>query len=75
MKALLARIRRLSAKGLADLAKDDGGQTVVEFALVLLIATTFVSTISFMFRKSLLNLWMDWIGQIAAGCPKCPPPK
>jgi Flp pilus assembly pilin Flp len=55
-------------------ARNQSGQAVVEYMLMLLTVISVVSIMGFGFRKSLFALWQSFARDIAAACPGCPPP-
>jgi hypothetical protein len=58
---------------LVRLARDDEGQAVVEYLLMIAVTITAVGALSFGFRKTLFKLWGSFAQDITAGCPGCPP--
>ena len=58
-----------------QLARDETGQAIVEYILMLLVAMTIVVAISKGMRGSLNRFWETLTREVAAACPGCPPPQ
>jgi Flp pilus assembly pilin Flp len=52
---------------------DEGGQAVVEYILMLIMAVSLVALIAKGFRTTLFKLWTLFAQEISAGCPGCTP--
>ena len=57
---------------LSRLSRDEEGQAVVEYILMILMAVSVVTIIGVGFRKTLFKLWTLFAREISAGCPGCP---
>jgi Flp pilus assembly pilin Flp len=55
-----------------ECTRENQGQAVVEYVLMLFLVVAAVAIIGTGFRKSLYGLWEGLSGEIAAGCPGCP---
>jgi Flp pilus assembly pilin Flp len=60
-------------RGLARLARDEEGQAVVEYILMVSVTIAAVGALSFGFRKTLFRIWGLFAQEISAACPGCPP--
>jgi len=56
------------------LLKNDQGQAVVEYVLMLAIVVAMVGVMSTGFRHALISLWRKMARDISAPCAGCPPP-
>ena len=54
--------------------RDDSGQAVVEYVLMVMLALSVVSVIGITFRKTVIRMWEMISKDVAAACPGCPPP-
>ncbi len=52
--------------------KNQSGQAIVEYLLMLVMSIMIVSIIGISFRKSVMALWYAWTKDITAACPGCP---
>lgn len=50
------------------------GQTILEYILLLAVATSVVLLINQGFRNIRNGLWMRIVCEVSAACPGCPPP-
>lgn len=51
-----------------------GGQAVVEYVLMLLLAISIVAAINSSLSGSIRRLWATIVQDVSAPCPKCPVP-
>lgn len=56
------------------MAKNEEGQAVIEFIVVLLMAISVVGLMAAQFQRPMRTLWQTFGCEIAAACPSCPPP-
>lgn len=56
-----------------ELFRDEEGQAVVEYLLMVSVTVVAAGILSFGFRKTLFKLWGMFSREITAGCPGCPP--
>jgi|GEM_PF-974708 len=56
------------------LLRDQKGQAVVEYILMLSLVVTFVGLLAKGFRAPLRGLWHLFAKEVAAPCPGCPSP-
>jgi Flp pilus assembly pilin Flp len=54
--------------------RNESGQAVVEYLLMLAVIVAIVGAVGIGFRKILVKLWEKMARDIAAPCPGCPPP-
>jgi Flp pilus assembly pilin Flp len=57
-----------------NLFRDEQGQAIVEYILMLAMVISVVAIIATSFRKSIRLIWLQLTKEIAAGCPDCAPP-
>ena len=53
--------------------RDEEGQAVVEYVLMLITAISVVALMGAGLRRSLFTVWEFFAKQISAACPGCPP--
>jgi Flp pilus assembly pilin Flp len=53
--------------------RDDDGQAVVEYVLLLTISLAVMISLANGFRRICLTLWQTMTCDITAACPGCPP--
>ncbi|MCC7441377.1 MAG: hypothetical protein IT285_07080 [Bdellovibrionales bacterium] len=53
--------------------KDEGGQAIVEYVVMLGVTVTIVGTLAQGLRAIILVLWQTMTCDISAACPTCPP--
>lgn len=58
---------------LGELARDEEGQAIVEYLLMVSVTVMSVGVLGFGFRKTLFRLWQTFAQDITAACPGCPP--
>jgi Flp pilus assembly pilin Flp len=58
---------------LVRLHRDEEGQAVVEYILMVSATIVSVGALSFGFRKTLFKIWEMFARDITAACPGCPP--
>lgn len=56
-------------RGILAFIRDEDGQTMVEFALMIMIAVTLVSVMNRIFRSAIKKMWIGLSKEIAAACP------
>lgn len=54
-------------------ARDEEGQAVVEYLLMVSVTVVAAGILGFGFRKTLFKLWGIFAEEISAACPGCPP--
>jgi hypothetical protein len=50
------------------------GQAVIEYILMVMVALTIVSALSYGMKRVLLHVWMQMACEITAPCPHCQKP-
>lgn len=58
---------------LSDALRDDGGQVIVEYIIMLSLAIGVVAIMARAFKGTIIGLWKTFAKEISAACPKCPP--
>ena len=58
---------------LGKLARQEEGQAIIEYVLMVSITVTAVGALGFGFRRTLFKLWESFSKDITAACPGCPP--
>jgi hypothetical protein len=58
----------------AEPVRDDLGQALIEYVLLIALTISLVTLMATGLRKSVFSLWGFYTRQIAAPCPGCPPP-
>jgi Flp pilus assembly pilin Flp len=58
---------------LGDLAKNEDGQAVIEYVLMVSVTVAASGALAFGLRKTLFALWQSFSRDITAACPGCPP--
>lgn len=58
---------------LRRLRREEEGQAVVEYILMVSATIVAVGALSFGFRKTLFKIWGLFAQDITAACPGCPP--
>ena len=66
------KIMRKALVLLRDLSRDDRGQAVVEYILMVSITVMSVGALGYGLRKTLFSLWTVFAREISAACPGCP---
>ncbi len=66
------RLTRAGSAGQRAL-KDDRGQAILEYVLMVALAVGVVTMIGVGFRKTVFKLWKGFSRDVAAACPGCPP--
>lgn len=61
-------------RSLEDLIREEDGQAVLEYILMLSIAVLVIGSFATGLRKVLVQIWERMAQDIAAPCPGCPPP-
>lgn len=57
---------------IGDLARDEEGQAIVEYLLMVSVTVIAVGALGIGFRKTLFALWQAFAKDITAACPGCP---
>ena len=57
-----------------ELLRDEGGQALFEYVLVLAICVSAITIMGMGFRKGVAALWISMLKQVAPACPGCTPP-
>jgi Flp pilus assembly pilin Flp len=55
-----------------NLLREQEGQALLEYMLMLMLALGVVSTLTIGFRRIILRLWGSMTQDITAACPGCP---
>ncbi|MCM2324785.1 MAG: hypothetical protein NDJ90_16115 [Oligoflexia bacterium] len=54
--------------------KGESGQAVLEYVLMIALAVSIVALLGIGIRRSVIMVWDRMSRDIAAPCPRCPPP-
>lgn len=66
-------MRKAFLSPLRALIRDDAGQAVIEYVLMVSVTVTAVGALGYGFRKTLFKIWQAFARDITAACPGCPP--
>ncbi len=55
-----------------DLSKDESGQAIVEYVIILAMVVSVVTMMSSQLRRALFTFWETMAKEISAACPDCP---
>jgi hypothetical protein len=53
--------------------RNDSGQAILEYVLMVALAVGVVTLIGVGFRKTVFKVWKGMSRDVAAACPGCPP--
>jgi Flp pilus assembly pilin Flp len=58
--------------GVRKARKNQSGQAVVEYMIMLVMVLTLMVAVSFAFRRAVRSFWQIITCEVSAACPNCP---